>query len=196
MGAELIEQPLEGLELRVLRQRLRFRRQLAQPRILRRSQSRGERGRRAAQPAQEAFQHRARGQFRFRHRRAHVVLQRFFSGCQLDVDAGQLARRETTDDRAPIAQKARRESVTFGEVREQRLLRERLQLGIVGKQPRDAALRCCVSCEQGAHFGGEVALPRQPRAQFLLGRRRRRIHQPQQRMVFGRIELQRRRRQE
>ena len=66
------------------------------------------------------------------------------------------------------------------------------QLGIVGEELRDPVGCLLVAREKRADLRRERALPRQPRAQLGFAGGRGRVHQAQQRMVLGRIELQRR----
>ena len=128
-----------------------------------------------------------------RERAPDLAFQVAFLAVQLDRDLRQPAGRESTHDRASVAQQARGEAVALREMREQRVGPQIAKHRIVWKEPGDPFRRGMVPGEQRADLRGKLALACKARAQFLLGRGRGGVHEPQERVVLRRIELQRRR---
>ena len=127
---------------------------------------------------------------------AHVGFERALGGREHDIDDRERSLCEAADDGAAVAKQPRREPVALREMREQRLALQLRQSGVVGKQIGNSLGRALIAVEQRAHLRGEIALPRQSRAQLRLGLRGRRIDQLEQPVILGRIQLQRRRGEE
>ncbi len=218
------EQVAQHLQLGVLLaggQLLRARGERAQALVGRGAERGRERHRRAAQATQQRGEHRALRQRALGGRGgdggAHVRLELRLGLGQRHLGDLQRALGEAAHERAPVAEQSGRKTIAVGEVVEELLerlvgraraagrapggarrghLAEELQLGVAGEERGDLLGGGPISLEQRAHLGGEIARACKPLAQLGLARGRGRIHQAQERVVLGGIELQRRRGEE